>query len=181
MRIRAVGMTPHLESLLEELESFANYDAEKGGFIIKRKRHHNAADIGDTLGGISGSGTKYRYTTIGKASEKISRLVWLWHNGTFPEKQLDHINGNTLDDRIENLRDVSISINMRNRRKSSNNTTGYTGVYFHARTGKWNARIEVDGKVVSLKYHKTPEDANEARLQFINNNPQFNFTSRHGV
>ena len=45
-----------------------------------------------------------------------SRLVWAWHTGQWPVKQIDHIDNNTLNDKIENLRDVSNGENSINRR-----------------------------------------------------------------
>ena len=41
-------------------------------------------------------------------------VVWAWHNGRFPTMQIDHVNGNGFDNRIENLREVTQSENMRN-------------------------------------------------------------------
>jgi hypothetical protein len=54
---------------------------------------------------------------------------------------VDHINGNTLDNRKENLRIANKSENGMNRKKQSNNTSGYKGVCKHSQTNKWVAQI----------------------------------------
>ena len=58
-------------------------------------------------------------------------VVWAWHHGCFPTLQIDHINGNGMDNRIENLREVSGSENMRNMVYpwKANADTGLPGVY----------------------------------------------------
>lgn len=70
----------------------------------------------------------------------------------------DHINGNTLDNRRENLRTCSKKENLRNRGKQKNNVSGYKGVYRH-RDGAWVAKIQVDGKHRALGSFKTKEEA----------------------
>lgn len=68
--------------------------------------------------------------------------------------QVDHRNGNGLDNRRkENLRVCTGSQNQHNRRKNSNNTSGYKGVYWYKQRGKWRARIEFNGKEISLGYY----------------------------
>lgn len=71
---------------------------------------------------------------------KLHRLVFLWHHGWLP-KYLDHINGDKLDNRIENLRPVNGRQNNANRGVHGNNKTGYRGVCFHKLTGKWQATL----------------------------------------
>ena len=58
-------------------------------------------------------------------------VVWAWHNGCFPTMQIDHVNGNGFDNRIENLREVTQSENMRNMVYpwKPNVDTGLPGVY----------------------------------------------------
>lgn len=65
---------------------------------------------------------------------------------------VDHINGDPLDNRRENLRIVKPIENNRNRRMNENNTTGFRGVYWYTRYSKWVARINVSGKKLHLGY-----------------------------
>ncbi|WP_162475414.1 HNH endonuclease signature motif containing protein [Candidatus Erwinia dacicola] len=72
--------------------------------------------------------------------EYVHRVVWEIHHGEIPEGMvIDHINGNPSDNRIENLRCVSQQINLLNKRKQKNNTSGITGVGFHKQRRKWRA------------------------------------------
>ena len=72
---------------------------------------------------------------------------------------VDHVNGNTLDNRIANLRQASQSENMCNRGMTKSNTSGYKGVYFHAQTGKWRAYVKKDYKQYYLGLYPTKEEA----------------------
>jgi hypothetical protein len=82
----------------------------------------------------------------------------------FPEgKQVDHINGNTLDNRRENLRIADNFENARNRRIVVNNTSGVTGVRQLTGKDKWNAYVKVKGKRIHLGLFQTKEEAVAAR------------------
>lgn len=68
----------------------------------------------------------------------------------FPEgKEIDHINGDGLDNRRSNLRICNRAENMHNSRKQKNNKSGYKGVIL-TRSGNWRASIGVNGKCISL-------------------------------
>ena len=75
---------------------------------------------------------------------------------------VDHINGNTLDNRRENLRICTPAENTRNYRKPKTNTSGFKGVSWINRFGKWHSAISVNGKNKSLGYFDTPEEAYKA-------------------
>lgn len=77
----------------------------------------------------------------------------------------DHINGDTLDNRRPNLRWVSQSVNMHNRRIPKNNKSGVLGVSFNRTTAKWRACICHQGKQTNIGQYKTFEEAAEARLR----------------
>jgi AP2 domain/HNH endonuclease len=78
------------------------------------------------------------------------------------KRQGDHISGNTLDNRRENLRIASQAENKRNTRKRSTNTSGFKGVYFHKGANKWLAQIVINRKWKYLGLHPTPELAYQA-------------------
>lgn len=75
---------------------------------------------------------------------------------------VDHVNGDTLDNRRSNLRLATASQNSMNRRKGTNNTSGYKGVSFIKATGKWRASIRVKGRMKYLGEFDTPKAAYEA-------------------
>lgn len=83
----------------------------------------------------------------------VHRLIWLFHHGEWPDGQIDHINGDPHDNRIENLRVVTAAGNSRNRR--------HRGISFDRRKASrpWRARIMVDGRSISLGYFDTEAEA----------------------
>lgn len=80
----------------------------------------------------AGSTDKGGYTRV-KINGKTyleHRLVWLLHKGVWPTGQLDHINGDRSDNRIENLREASNGQNRANSKVNKNNlSTGIEGIY----------------------------------------------------
>lgn len=77
---------------------------------------------------------------------------------------VDHINGDSLDNRRSNLRVASKAVNARNSRTPSSNTSGYRGVSFYKKTGKWRAYIKHEEKTFWLGHYESIEDAHKARL-----------------
>lgn len=81
-----------------------------------------------------------------------------------PKLHVDHIKpGNTLDNRRSNLREATASQNNCNAKLSKANTSGFKGVWFYKRTGKWHAGITINRQKVSLGYFDTPEEASVVR------------------
>jgi hypothetical protein len=76
-------------------------------------------------------------------------------------EQVDHINGNGLDNRRENLRIATAQQNQWNRGKSSNNSSGYKGVYWHRYEHYWYAQIHVEGKRIHLGIFQNAKDASD--------------------
>ncbi len=76
--------------------------------------------------------------------------------------EIDHRDGNGLNNQRCNLRFATHAQNCANRRKKSNNTSGFKGVSFHRQSKKWRAVVRVLGKDISLGLHKTPELAHAA-------------------
>lgn len=84
-------------------------------------------------------------------------------NSTPDNLLTDHINGDTLDNRKENLRSVNKSQNGINRGKQKNNTSGYKGVNFHR--GKWVAELVVKRQKHYLGRFSELRDAVRARQE----------------
>lgn len=106
------------------------------------------------------------------------RVVWAIYYGTYPNGQIDHINGVRSDNRMSNLRDASIGENKRNAKRRSNNTSGFGGVHYKASRRKWVARIASDGVHTHLGSFDHKFDAVLARLLA---EKAHGFTMRHGV
>jgi hypothetical protein len=90
---------------------------------------------------------------IGGVARYVHRLIWLHQHGEWPDGQIDHINGNPHDNRIENMRVVTPAQNSSNRR--------HKGISFDKRNyaRPWRARIMLDGRSISLGYYDTEAEA----------------------
>lgn len=75
---------------------------------------------------------------------------------------IDHINGNPGDSRIENLREATPSQNQQNKKVNCTNVSGFKGAVYHPQKMKWQGRIHINKKKVSLGYFNTAEEAHEA-------------------
>jgi len=99
-------------------------------------------------------------------TKKWHRLVYEHFNGTIPKgKQIDHINNNRKDNRIENLQLYYPIENCRKCLKRSDNTTGFVGVYFNKETLKYSSQIQVNYKTIYFGSFNTPEEAYAAYLE----------------
>lgn len=119
-------------------------------------------------------------SVAGKTGVRAHLIVWVLKHGSLPENQIDHIDGDVLNNRPENLRDVPNYINGRNKRISSHNSSGFTGVCLNNNKTKWRARIEMHRKEIHLGTFDTLEDAVKARERFLEENKHLGFTARHG-
>lgn len=76
----------------------------------------------------------YVYVGYRKKKYLVHRVVWLWHNGTWPNDQIDHIDNDKTNNAVSNLRDVSQVVNQKNRgRPQKNSKLGVLGVKRHGR------------------------------------------------
>ncbi len=97
--------------------------------------------------------------------------------GAGDKRRVDHINHDTLDNRRSNLRVCTHLENCQNRGAYSNNSSGFLGVSFHKHTGKYAARIRVNGKLMHLGLRQTPEEAHELYREAAKANfGQFSFS-----
>lgn len=106
---------------------------------------------------------RYALRSVGPRSAKTVVIMHRLITGAGPSQQVDHINGNTLDNRRSNLRIVDPSGNQANRRKRHGRTSStYKGVGWHKGLSKWQARIRVRGRRLHLGVFALEEQAARA-------------------
>lgn len=136
------------------------FDYDPAGFLLWRSEgKRKTGRIGKRAGSVTyqSGGYRRRLIAIDGVSFIAARLIWKWHTGEEPIV-VDHINRESLDDRIENLRASDYRLNAHNR-------TGFcaSGLKGAQRAnGTYMAAIHVNGRRVYLGRHKTPEAAHAA-------------------
>ena len=114
--------------------------------------------------------SSYRWSTSGSYAMCVTagRTLYLHRLilGALAEsREVDHINGNRLDNRRSNLRPATRSQNAANQARRSDNRSGFKGVGYASRQAgskKWRARVHRNGKQVWVAYFATPEEAAKA-------------------
>jgi hypothetical protein len=96
------------------------------------------------------SGKWYRRIGIDYETYYAHRVIWMIVHGRLPKNQIDHINGDGLDNRLSNLRDVTVLINNKNVRKRATNKSGCTGVHWLKSKKRWVATISADKSTIYL-------------------------------
>jgi len=109
---------------------------------------------------------EYINVKINKKDYKLHRIIYKYFNPDWDlefsyNNQIDHININKLDNRIENLRLATCSQNRRNQNKKPNCSSKYIGVSWDKKVNKWVAQISINNKVKHLGLFDTEEDAYE--------------------
>lgn len=151
----------------ERLLELVGYDIEKGELYWLEDR--GTAKKSDPCGNKRLCGNGYYYMRVEGISAAVHRFVWLFHNGHY-DADIDHINNDTLDNHIENLRLCTRSENLRNRGKFANCSSKYKGVYWKKDSKKWRASIRLDGRTINLGHFKTEEEAHLAWLEAASGN-----------
>jgi hypothetical protein len=139
------------QDLLKEL---LHYCPEHGVFTWR----HN----GKECGYISNFG--YRIIKINNKPYVAHRLAWVYIYGCSPSEYIDHINGCRSDNRIDNLRAATRSINSKNTKKRSDNNSGVMGVSWDKRYNRWQSYLNSGGKRKHLGYFDNIFDAAAARI-----------------
>ena len=111
------------------------------------------------------------YTFVGITNTKVllHRLIFMMFNGYFP-KEVDHINGDRTNSKIENLRGCTSQQNKYNIKMKIDNSSGYKNVYRNKAGNSWAVQIRINGKPKHIGYYKDLELADlvaqEARNKF---------------
>jgi len=107
--------------------------------------------------------SKYKKVYIDGKYDREHRIVWKTHFGKIPVgMDVDHINQDKSDNRIENLRLGTRSQNKSNSKKHKDNRSGFKGVTYYKRYNKWMAQISHNYKKITIGYFDTPQEAHAA-------------------
>lgn len=142
---------------IEELKRLFHYDSETG--IFTRLACADRSHIGDIMSSLDDWGyIKFR---VKGRKYRAHVLAWFYVYGVWPTNQIDHKDTIKIHNWIDNLRDVTQSINQQNRKVSRvDSKTGILGV--SPNRGKFKAQIVVSGKKISLGNFNTAELASAA-------------------
>ena len=151
---------------LEELKEHFDYNPDTG-IIIWKKTTKPHMKVGAEAGSLNvRPKTSYRLIQLNHSKYKAHRLAYYMYHGIDPaEKQIDHIDGNGLNNKINNLRLATHSDNGKNRNLNKNNTSGVTGVIWGKQRGRWRAQIKLNGKFKFLGHYSNIQDAIQARKE----------------
>ncbi len=143
-----------------ELLSMVLYDPATGVFTNRTQRS-SRAKLGNQCGWTNAVG--YVAISVNNHFCLAHRLAFFYMTGQWPEKEVDHINGNRADNRFINLRSCSREINMQNMRCARiDSKSRLIGAYWHKKSGKWMSRISVSKKPCYLGLFATAEEAHAA-------------------
>lgn len=172
----------------EAARNLLRYDQDTGDLFWKERTQDqfdsSRPGISKWWNGRYAGNLAFTAKTCGYRSGKLKgklrlahRVIWLMQTGSDPSGQIDHINGDKLDNRFCNLREVTQAENLRNMKMSALNTSGHTGVYRNRRGDKWVAQLFYDGKTLCLGTFDEIEDAAAARERA---QLEYGFHENHG-
>jgi hypothetical protein len=129
------------------------------------KVNKGPARKGNKVGYLNNTG--YLRCKINGKGYLIHRAIYLLHYGVLPEI-LDHINGNVLDNRIENLREATNQQNQFNAKLRSDNTSGVKGVSWNKSKKKWWVRVRIGNTRTHIGYFDDLELADLVAIEARN-------------
>lgn len=160
---------PPTQALLHQVY---DYNAFTGALSYKRDFSRRIKGDNPTSSATNG----YLVLTMDK-TYLAHRIIWLMQTGAFPEF-VDHVNHTRNDNCWGNLTLINKQGNAQNKSINLNNTSGYLGVSYMPRLGKYRATLTHDKKQIHIGVFATAEAAHEARLAA---NPQYDFHANHGT
>jgi hypothetical protein len=131
--------------LLAAIRARLSYDPKTGKILRGNRPAFTAVNKNSPRGYLVGK--------VGDVQMYAHRVAWALQTGAWPAGQIDHINGDSLDNRWANLRVVTAEQNQKNRRLNRNNRSGVSGVMYLAELRVWQAQIKHRGRMRFLGHH----------------------------
>jgi hypothetical protein len=139
------------------------YDRENGVLYWENPPKFHPQLKGRKAGAVQHHGhTDYWFIKINGVPRLAHRLIWIIETGSEPEGDIDHIDGNGLNNRFSNLRDVTRRQNCSNRQVHRNGKRA--GYYFCKHTKKWRTQCTIDGVRLFLGYFDSETEAHQRYL-----------------
>ena len=139
---------------------FHNFFKYKEGNLYWKISPSPSVNAGDVVGHITHQG--YARTSVGRKKYLVHQIIFFMHYGYFP-KCIDHIDGNKLNNLIDNLRESTFSQNQYNSKLPKHNTSGIKGVSWNTNLQKWVVRMNHNRKT----YQRCVQDLELAELVAI--------------
>ena len=149
-----------------EQEKVREYFDYVDGNLYWKVRKAKCIQIGQ-LAGTFDKTTGYHRIHFDSKFQKTHRMIFLYHHGYLPS-YIDHIDGNKTNNRIENLREVTVSQNCMNQKISTRNTSGTKGVMWHKRDKKWFVQLRINKICHSFGYYDDKELAELVAMEATN-------------
>jgi len=166
------------EIINQDFKNNYQYNPETGE--LTRVRHHYFTSIKPfVLTDVDGFGHikfKHKYKHY-----KAHRVAWFLYYGKWPTKIIDHINGVPNDNRIVNLREVTLSQNCMNTKANRERKMCGISKIKHLKTRIWAARSFLNGKRIDLGRFDTQEEAQNAVMDFLKKNDPDSYIVVKGI
>ena len=168
--VSSLGLSNHLTiTELKMTDLYSNPELIRSLFFYRdgklywKQKVSNRAKIGGRVGCQDSNGRlRFSYQNKGYS---VHRVIYLMHHNTLPAV-LDHIDGDYLNNRIENLREATQMQNCWNAKTSKKNKTGVKGTYWHPHYEQYLAHCMINGKRHKVGMFKELEEARIALEQF---------------
>jgi hypothetical protein len=154
-----------MELTVDRVFEALTFAPDTGKFYwIKPSKYHSEKTLSEAgCAQRNHNGKNYWVIRFDGRAIKRGRLVFFVLNGRWPTPCLDHINGDSLDDRPENLREATIAENAWNHKKRARRIALPMGVRL-AGSGRFQARIAHENRQIHLGCYDTPEEARAVYL-----------------
>lgn len=152
----------------------------KGKFTIVDDKDYEWLNRINWYYSLTKDGNEYVLTKINYKTTYMHRLILNLQNSP-KHIYTDHINGNGLDNRRQNLRISNNHLNQANQKLSKSSTSGFKGVYWHKQNNRWAVQIMVERKHISLGGYKDKLEAAKAydqgALKYFGEYARLNFAT----
>lgn len=144
-------------------ELLLKYFDYKDGKLTRKIVFNNRNKLNEEVGWLKPHG--YKYVSILSTNQLVHRMIYLMFHNKLP-KYVDHIDGNKLNNKIENLREATNAQNSWNAGIRKNNTSGVKGVYWEKKSNCWHAQCFVNYQNHFLGRYKNIEEAKKVVAEF---------------